>query len=164
MVTCGGQVSIPILKYITSKCYVEYAEVITQISSESAGLATRINIDKYIDTTELAINKIINIPKCKVILNINPNMNTKMQTTIFVKTNTNNDNVTFDDLNIFIEKNQTYIKNYKIKTPIWLAKNLLMTHITITSSGDTLSEYSGNLDIINCAAVDALKTIYKKST
>ncbi len=48
MITCGGQVSIPLLKYLTSSCKVSYAEVVTQISSESAGMATRINVDKYI--------------------------------------------------------------------------------------------------------------------
>lgn len=164
MVTCGGQASIPFLHYI--KCKINniiYTEVVTQINSETAGMATRINIDKYIDTTELAIKKIVNIPNCKVILNINPSIYTKMQTTIFVKTE-NNDNITFEDLNIFIEKIQRYIKNYKITIPIWLSKNLLMTQITIISSGETLSEYAGNLDIINCAAISALKSIYKKNT
>jgi acetaldehyde dehydrogenase len=160
MVTCGGQVSIPFLNYISNKMNnVIYAEVVTQINSESAGMATRINIDKYIETTETAIKKFTNISECKVILNINPSIHTTMQTTIFIKTDGTNDNITFDDFYIFIEKIQTYVKSYKIKTPLWLSKNLLMAHIIITSSGETLSEYSGNLDIINCAAVNALKSI-----
>ena len=72
MVTCGGQVSIPLLKYLTTKCNISYAEVVTQISSESAGMATRINVDKYIQTTESAIQNLTGINNCKVILNVNP--------------------------------------------------------------------------------------------
>ena len=41
MVTCGGQVSIPILYYMSKRMNVTYAEVVTQISASSAGMATR---------------------------------------------------------------------------------------------------------------------------
>jgi acetaldehyde dehydrogenase len=74
MVTCGGQTSIPLLKYFNEKLNIEYVEIITQISSDSAGIATRINIDKYIETTESAIIELVGIQKCKVILNINPSI------------------------------------------------------------------------------------------
>ena len=163
MVTCGGQVSIPFLDYINKKITnIDYVEVVTQINSESAGIATRINIDKYIETTETAIKQFINIPKCKVILNINPSINTTMQTTVFIKTNEIQQNINFDDFNCFVNKIQSYIQNYKIDNPIWLSEKILMTHVTITGSGDILSKYAGNLDIINCAAIHALKSIYDK--
>ena len=55
MVTCGGQVSVPLLHYFSKRMDVSYAEVVTQISADSAGMATRENIDKYIETTESAI-------------------------------------------------------------------------------------------------------------
>jgi acetaldehyde dehydrogenase len=160
MVTCGGQVSIPFLDYIKQKITnIEYIEVVTQINSESAGIATRINIDKYIDTTETAIKQFINTPNCKVILNINPSINTTMQTTIFIKTNEKHQNINFDDFNYFADKMKSYIPNYKIDNPIWLSEKILMTHVTIKGSGDILSKYAGNLDIINCAAIHALKRI-----
>lgn len=162
MVTCGGQASIPLLNYIKNKLNndILYAEIVTQINSESAGMATRINIDKYIETTENAIYQLIKIPKCKVILNVNPNINTTMQTTIFIKTKNDTIDSTFDDIENFTNIIKGYIKNYKIEKPLFLNDKLLMFHITITSSGDFLSKYSGNLDIINCAAVHALKHIY----
>jgi acetaldehyde dehydrogenase (acetylating) len=161
MVTCGGQVSIPFLDYIKQQITnIEYIEVVTQINSESAGIATRNNIDKYIDTTETAIKQFINIPNCKVILNINPSISTTMQTTIFIKTNEKHQNINFDDFNYFTDKIKSYIPNYKIDNPIWLSEKILMTHVTIKSSGDILSKYAGNLDIINCAAIHALKRIY----
>ena len=162
MVTCGGQASIPLLNYIKNKLNndILYAEIVTQINSESAGMATRINIDKYIETTENAIYQLIKIPKCKVILNVNPNINTTMQTTIFIKTKNDTIDSTFDDIEDFTNIIKGYIKNYKIKPPLFLNNKLLMFHITITSSGHYLSKYAGNLDIINCAAVHALKHIY----
>ena len=158
MVTCGGQVSIPIIKYISTKLNnITYAEIVTQINSESAGMATRINVDKYIETTENAIYQFINLLKCKVILNINPNIYSTMQTTIFIKTTNYND---FEDFEEFVKTIQEYIKDYHVSKPIWLSPNVLMVHVNIKGSGDYISKYSGNLDIINCAAVHALKYIY----
>jgi acetaldehyde dehydrogenase (acetylating) len=56
MVTCGGQSCLPMLnvikKFISN---IEYIEVVSQIASDSAGLATRINVDEYIFTTKKAI-------------------------------------------------------------------------------------------------------------
>jgi acetaldehyde dehydrogenase len=158
MVTCGGQVSIPILNYFYNRSFnIEYAEIVTQISSESAGMATRINIDKYIETTENAINKLVGINNCKVILNINPCKDTTMQTTIYLKTKSCN----YDDFDDFINEIKMYVPNYNAKKPIWLTNEILMVHLNIIGNGDYISKYSGNLDIINCAAVSALISIYK---
>lgn len=158
MITCGGQVSIPLINYLYKNCSeISYIEVVTQIASNSAGMATRINIDKYIETTENAICKFVNIPKCKVILNINPCNNKTMQTTIYVKTTEYNDT----NFNEFIES-MKYIPNYIISDPIWTSQNVLMLNVNIIGSEDYISKYFGNLDIINCSAIHALKTIYKE--
>ena len=56
MITCGGQASTPLLNVISKHCSgLDYIEVVSQIASDSAGMATRINIDNYINTTEKAI-------------------------------------------------------------------------------------------------------------
>jgi acetaldehyde dehydrogenase len=169
MITCGGQVSIPFLHYINSKfARFEYVEVVTQINSESAGMATRINVDKYIETTEEAIRQFVRAESCKVILNINPSANTTMQTTMYIKLpepenccDISRDKAeAFADFPHFLENMQTYIKNYHApQKPTWLSPNIIMGHVKIKGSGDYLSDYAGNLDIINCAAVHALKTI-----
>jgi acetaldehyde dehydrogenase len=89
MITCGGQASIPILNLI-SNIYpdIEYIEVVSQIASKSAGIATRLNIDEYVETTESAIKKFTNCKKAKVILNLNPaEPCVNMQTTMFLKIN-----------------------------------------------------------------------------
>ena len=156
MVTCGGQVAIPLLCFLYKNSIQPiYAEVITQISSQSAGLATRINIDNYIEKTEKAIYSCIDILKCKVILNINPNPNIVMKTTIYLKTKYCN----FNEIYTFVEKIRKYINNYEITEPIWISENILMVHIKIISSGDYISYYHGNLDVINCVAIESLKYI-----
>ena len=86
MITCGGQASIPLLNLISlySK-HIDYIEVISQIASKSAGMATRINVDTYINTTESAISKFTGCENVKVILNLNPaEPCVDMQTTMFV--------------------------------------------------------------------------------
>jgi len=156
MVTCGGQVSIPLIKYVTSKCSVSYAEVVTQISSESAGMATRINVDKYIQTTESAIQSLTGVNNCKVILNVNPSPETVMQTTVFFKATRGN----FDDFDIFIKRMQSYATGYTSEmTPRYISDDTLMVSIKVYGSEDYLSKYAGNLDIINCAAIEVAKKI-----
>lgn len=160
MITCGGQISIPIIKYFNEKLNnVTYVEVVTQINSESAGIATRINIDKYIETTELAILKFTNIENNKVILNINPHTNI-MQTTIFIKTSDNF--IDFIDFNKCIERIQEYAPNYTVSKPEKINENVLMINITMLGSNNIISISAGNLEIINCAAINALKKIHEQ--
>jgi acetaldehyde dehydrogenase (acetylating) len=87
MITCGGQASMPMLHLIAQHCLgLEYIEVVSQIASKSAGMATRINVDNYIKTTRKAITKFTGCNNTKVILNLNPaEPCVDMQTTIFIK-------------------------------------------------------------------------------
>jgi len=158
MITCGGQVSIPLVKYLSQRCVISYAEVVTQISSESAGLATRINIDKYIETTEHAIVTIVGVPKCKVILNINPCPTTVMQTTVFVKTTSGD----FSDFETFLKSMKSYVPYYEVSSPpTWLNPTTVMVSVNVMGSGDYLSKYAGNLDIINCASIEVARIFQK---
>jgi acetaldehyde dehydrogenase (acetylating) len=162
MVTCGGQVSVPLLHYFSKRMNVSYAEVVTQISADSAGMATRENIDKYIETTESAITKLTNIPTCKVILNLNPMETTVMQTTLFVKGEFTS---SIDDFDEYIKVIKKYIPNYTVNvSPTCINKNMLMVSVNIIGSGDYLSKYAGNLDVINCAAVHILKQFIREQS
>lgn len=58
LITCGGQASLPLAYAIKKSCEeIDYIEVISSISSDSAGIATRKNLDEYITTTEFALKK-----------------------------------------------------------------------------------------------------------
>lgn len=156
MITCGGQASLPILN-ILNKYYsnIEYIEIVSQIASKSAGMATRINIDEYINTTKKAIMKFTKCVNNKVILNLNPaEPCVDMQTTIFMKSS----QTFFDCLTeIIIDKIRelkTYIPHYElILQPMINQQGILVLSIKVKGSGDYLPAYAGNLDIINCAAI-----------
>ena len=162
MVTCGGQVAIPLLKYLSSRCVISYAEVVSQISAESAGMATRINIDKYIETTEQAITALVGISNCKVILNINPCETTAMQTTVFLKASAG----CFDDFDAFVAQMRSYVPTYEVTSaPTYdPVRRIQMVSVKIMGVGDYLSKYAGNLDVINCAAIELTQQIARLRT
>ena len=160
MITCGGQASTPLLNVISKHCDLEYIEVVSQIASDSAGMATRLNIDNYIHTTERAISEFTGCNNCKVILNLNPAIpQVDMQTTLFIKA----DNIQFSELNkdIYktIERLQEYIPYYELVMPPTINNDVLVLSIKVKGTGDYLPEYAGNLDIINCAAIEVSKNL-----
>lgn len=161
MITCGGQASIPILHLISNHCEkLDYVEVVSQIASKSAGMATRINIDSYINTTEMAIKKFTKCEKCKVILNLNPaEPCVDMQTTIFLKFHNIDFETLVEDIYKKIKELKSYIPHYELVLPPIINDDILVLSIKVKGSGDYLPEYAGNLDIINCAAIEVTKNL-----
>jgi acetaldehyde dehydrogenase len=155
MVTCGGQASIPVA-WACGRAHddVEYIEVVSSISSRSAGPATRRNLDEYIHTTEKGIQQFSGCRRAKAILNLNPaEPCINMQTTVLAK-------VARPDLPRFTaefeaiaERMRTYVPGYTVLVPPTLEGGRIVTMIKVTGLGDYLPAYAGNLDIINCAAI-----------
>jgi len=164
MITCGGQASMPMLHLLSKECTgLEYIEVVSQIASKSAGMATRINVDNYIQTTQKAITKFTGCSNNKVILNLNPaEPCVDMQTTIFVKAKkVNFENLTEKVLEK-IEELKTYIPYYEMVLPPTLNDNgVVVMSIKVRGTGDYLPAYAGNLDIINCAAIKVTERLTK---
>ena len=156
MITCGGQASMPILHLLSKHCTnIEYVEIVSQIASKSAGMATRINVDNYIKTTKNAITKFTGCKNTKVILNLNPaEPCVDMQTTIFIKTRDINFNGLIEEIAEKIEELKTYIPYYElVLLPTMNDNGIVVLSIRVKGAGDYLPEYAGNLDIINCAAI-----------
>lgn len=165
MITCGGQASLPMINAICQTAKdVSYIEVVSQIASKSAGMSTRINIDKYIETTKYAILKFSTTERCKVILNVNPaEPCVDMQTTIFMKIN-NLEKINFEDVvaNVYkrLKEIKEYVPQYELVMPPMINENdILMLSVKVKGQGDYLPEYAGNLDIINCAAIKVLELL-----
>lgn len=157
MITCGGQASIPILNLIPTCCMdLDYIEIVSQVASKSAGIATRVNIDQYIHTTEDAICKFTKSKSCKVILNINPaEPCVDMQTTMFVKFGSINLSEFKEKLDERINLIRKYVPNYElVMTPVINEDGILILSVRVKGAGDYLPSYAGNLDIINCAAIN----------
>lgn len=163
MITCGGQASIPLLHQIAqlSPKPIEYIELVSQVSSKSAGIATRLNIDQYINTTEFAIKTYTGCKECKVILNLNPaEPEVHMQNTMFI----NMDDLPFDSvmehLISKIKEIKSYIPTYDMTMmPVVNDDGILIFSIKAEGAGDYLPSYAGNLDIINCAAIKAVEAL-----
>ena len=165
MITCGGQASLPLINAI-SDCteQINYIEVVSQISSKSAGMSTRINIDNYIETTEYAIKSFSKTKECKVILNINPaEPCVDMQTTIFLEI-PNLDNLDFEKIvsNVYtkLKEVKEYVPYYELIIPPMInEQEIMMLSVKVRGTGDFLPKYAGNLDIINCAAIKMLEVL-----
>ncbi|PQJ09473.1 acetaldehyde dehydrogenase (acetylating) [Flavipsychrobacter stenotrophus] len=164
MVTCGGQASIPLAYAIASvNKEIEYIETISSIASRSAGPATRINLDEYLQTTEMGIKSFSNAERSKAILNLNPAVPcVDMQTTVLAKI-ANPDLVgTKEAILKMVAKLQTYIPGYELIVEPMIENGRLAVMVRVRGLGDYLPSFAGNLDIINCAAIAAAEAFAKK--
>ena len=155
MITCGGQASIPLV-YIISNTQrnVEYIEVVSSIASKSAGPATRLNLDEYIDTTENGIKKFSGVSRTKAILNLNPaNPCIDMQTTIFAQLENPDMDILISAVDTMVNKIQKYVPGYSLLVPPIYENGRIAIMVKVQGLGDYLPKYAGNLDIINCAAI-----------
>jgi len=164
MITCGGQASMPILHLLSNHCTnIEYVEIVSQIASKSAGMATRINVDNYIKTTKNAITKFTGCENTKVILNLNPaEPCVDMQTTIFIKAQNFDQTNLIEKINEKIEELKTYIPHYEMILSPKYDGGVVMMSIRVRGTGDYLPAYAGNLDIINCAAIKITEKLIKR--
>ncbi len=166
MVTCGGQASIPIAYAMAEALSeIEYIEVVSSIASRSAGPATRINLDEYIETTENGIQKFSGCKKAKAILILNPAQPCiDMQTTIFVRLE--HERVPIDEVHkkvlAIVKKIQRYVPGYQLLVHPVVENKRLITMVKVQGLGDYLPRYAGNLDIINCAAIAIAEAHAKK--
>ncbi len=165
MITCGGQASLPLLYVMSKNCEnIKYIQIVSQISSKSAGMATRININDYITTTQLAIKKFIHCQNVKVIINLNPAVpQVDMQTTMFVQSEYFYLDSLIQGVVNSITNIRTYVPGYQLViSPMVNQNNILITNIKVRGLGDFLPQYAGNLDIINCCAIKLLGKLYER--
>lgn len=155
LVTCGGQASIP-LAYAIGQAFesLEYIEVASTIASDSAGLATRENINQYILTTEQALRHFSGAGRSKAVLNINPaKPGINMQTTVFAKGSYESLEKVQASVRQMVARVQRYVPGYQVVLEPIESMGYLTMSVTVRGSGDYLPAYAGNLDIINCAAI-----------
>lgn len=155
MVTCGGQATIPIAYALTRVHQnIQYLEIVSSIASKSAGLGTRNNIDEFTQTTSDALKQFTKINKTKAIIVLNPaEPPVNMRSTVYaVIDNPDMQRITEEVKSMEVNL-QKYIPGYKIITGPIYENGRITIIIEVTGSGDYLPKYSGNLDIITCAAI-----------
>lgn len=164
MVTCGGQATTPIISSIM-KVHPEtkYVEIVSSISSKSAGIGTRNNIDEYTQTTSEAIKILGGAPKSKAIIILNPaEPPILMHNTIYAQIEKPNLIKLEEEIKLTVSKIQKYVPGYKLTLGPIFENNRLTVMIEVTGQGDYLPIYAGNLDIINWAAITVAENYAKK--
>jgi acetaldehyde dehydrogenase len=166
MITCGGQATIPIVYAIQAVAGgAEYAEIVACISSLSAGPGTRANIDEFTETTSKAIVGVGKADRGKAIIILNPaDPPIFMTNTIYVKVK--DPAVGLETITKSVEdmvaKIQTYVPGYTLRVPPLLDGDKVTVSVQVEGAGDFLPVYSGNLDIINCAAIATAEIIAQR--
>ncbi|MDR7869149.1 MAG: acetaldehyde dehydrogenase (acetylating) [Sporomusaceae bacterium] len=154
MVTCGGQATVPIVYAINQAAPVEYAEIVSTISSRSAGPGTRQNIDEFTQTTRNALVKVGGAGDAKAIIILNPaEPPILMRNTIYAKCDTARIEAIKKSVDEMVRKLQQYVPGYRLKVPPYADGERVVAMIEVEGAGDYLPKYSGNLDIITAAAV-----------
>lgn len=157
MITCGGQSSAPVLYAISaSASKVTQVEVSSSIAALSAGPATRLNIDQYIESTEGLANLITGCDQAKAILVLNPaEPPVMMRTTVNISVESCDLELAISRTREIVKEVQKYVPGYELVVdPYFLTPNTISATVKVTGAGYVLPEYAGNLDIINSAAVE----------
>ena len=164
MITCGGQATIPIVYAVNFAADVSYAEIVSCISSKSAGPGTRANIDEFTETTRAGLEKIGGADQAKAIIILNPAEPPLMMTnTIYCRVRHPEKRSEIEQSILdMIDYVKSYVPGYKLRVPPQFDQDKITLIIEVEGAGDFLPKYSGNLDIINCAAVAAAERIADK--
>lgn len=156
LITCGGQATIPIVQAVSKVQTVEYAEIVSTISSKSAGPGTRANIDEFTQTTARGVEKVGGAKKGKVIIILNPaEPPILMRNTIHI--NVEGQKVKEQEIINSIRNMEklikTYVPGYRLRQDPIIDGNSVTVFIEVEGAGDYLPVYAGNLDIMTAASV-----------
>ena len=162
MISCGGQSSAPLLYSITQGVSgISDVEVSISVASGTAGPATRLNVDHYIEATEALASQVTGCSQVKAILVLNPaEPPVLMRTTAIVQASTIDLAAVKAACDDMVAEIQLTVPGYALAVePHLLSENVISVTARVVGAGFYLPTYAGNLDIINSAAVESARII-----
>jgi acetaldehyde dehydrogenase len=162
LVTCGGQATVPIVHAVSSVVPVSYAEIVSSVSSRSAGPGTRNNIDEFTRTTARGLEVVGKADRGKAIIILNPaDPPPLMRNTVFcaIPPDADRDAVA-KAIETRVAEVAEYVPGYRAREPQFddpsdvsggLAR--VAVFLEVEGAGDYFPTYAGNLDIMTAAAV-----------
>lgn len=166
MVTCAGQATTPFVAAINDVADVYYAEIVSSIGSKSAGPGTRANIDEFTMTTRDALVDVAGADTAKVLIILNPaEPPIYMSNTIYARVRNVDMEKISKALHDRLELMKTYVPGIRFRMEPVLKyedDDIVMMIVEVEGLGDYLPIYSGNLDIINSAAIKIAEEKAKK--
>lgn len=179
MVTCGGQATIPMVAAVGQVANVHYAEIVSSISSKSAGPGTRANIDEFTETTSKAIEAVGGAAKGKAIIILNPaEPPLMMRNTVYVLSEDCDQAAVTASVEKMAAAVQAYVPGYQLKQEVQFDRipddkpvNIpgygqfsglkSSIFLEVTGAAHYLPAYAGNLDIMTSAAMATGERIAK---
>jgi len=162
MVTCAGQAVTPIVHAINRVAKVKYAEIVSSLASKSAGPGTRQNIDEYTFTTSKALRVVGGADRGKAIIVLNPaEPPILMCNTIYTQVEEPDEKAICKAVEDIVAELQSYVPGYRLKVPPMVDGDKVTAIMQVEGAGDYLPKYSGNLDIMTCAAVATAEKLVK---
>lgn len=165
LITCGGQAAIPVAHAI-SRVHPEtkYIEIVATIASKSAGLGTRNNIDEFTQATRAALVEYTGVERAKAIIVLNPaEPPITMHNTVYALIDHPNMEAIRRSVHGIERQIQKYVPGYSIVMEPSYENGRVTTTLQVVGLGDYLPKYSGNLDIITCAAIEIAEAYAKRN-
>jgi acetaldehyde dehydrogenase len=178
MVTCGGQATVPIVAAVNAVAPVEYGEIVSSVSSRSAGPGTRANIDEFTVTTAKAVEVVGGAARGKAIIVLNPaEPPLIMRNTVFCLVQQAEPDDIRDSVLAMVARVQAYVPGYRLKQevqfdriderrPIRIPEMdrkftgwKVSVFLEVEGAGHYLPAYAGNLDIMTSAAIQTAEEI-----
>ncbi len=178
MVTCGGQATVPMVAAVDRISPVVYGEIVSSISSRSAGPGTRANIDEFTETTSKAIEVVGGAQRGKAIIVLNPaEPPLIMRNTVFCLVESGEPEAIEASIVSMVATVNEYVPGYRLKQRVqfealdgssavripemdrkfsgWKVSIFL----EVEGAGHYLPPYAGNLDIMTSAALRTAEQI-----
>jgi acetaldehyde dehydrogenase len=183
MVTCGGQATVPIVAAVGKAGIVSYAEIVSSISSKSAGPGTRANIDEFIETTATALRVVGGAQRGKAVMILNPaDPPVLMRNTVYCLVDGDPDHRAIEQaIHDMVAQVACYVPGYRLKQgvqfevfdadrPLYIPETgkFIGTRVTVllevAGAAHYLPAYAGNLDIMTSAAKATAERIARRTS